>query len=159
MDFAEYVARRRPTLFRSAVLLGLRPEDADDLVQATLTRCLRHWSKVEGADNPDAYVYRMLVNAYRDARARRWTGEVPTEVLPDVVVSTDLVDGLTVRQALAALTEEHREVLVLRFYSDLSERETARVLGIPAGTVKSRTARALAALSQDPDLARSNDAH
>ena len=67
----------------------------------------------------------------------------------------DIASGLAVRRALATLTKEHREVLVLRFYADLSERETADVLGVPAGTVKSRTARALLALSANQKIVRS----
>ncbi len=157
VDFAEYVAARRATLFRTAVLLGCPQQDADDLVQVTLTRCYRHWAKVSRANNPDAYVYRVLVNAYRDARARHWHSELPTEELPEVVIADDdLAAALAVRSAVEALSEEHRAVLVLRFYADLSERETARVLGLPAGTVKSRTARALAALSADQNIVRSN---
>jgi RNA polymerase sigma factor (sigma-70 family) len=57
-----------------------------------------------------------------------------------------------VRQALLGLSRDHREVLVLRFYADLSERQVAEVLRVPAGTVKSRTARALAALASGPAL-------
>jgi len=157
VDFAEYAATRRPTLVRSAVLLGCTSDEAEDLVQVTLTKCFVHWRKVARAERPDAYVYRILVNALRDDRARRWHGETPTAVLPDTPVhEADMTDGLAVRRALAALSKEHRDVLVLRFYSDLTERETARVLRIPAGTVKSRTARALAALSVDRNIARSS---
>ncbi len=156
VDFAEYAATRRKTLVRSAVLLGCTTDEAEDLVQVTLTKCFVHWRKVASAKRPDAYVYRVLVTALRDERARRWHGETPTATVPDETrLQTDATEGLAVRRALAALSKEHRDVLVLRFYSDLSERETARALGIPAGTVKSRTARALAALSVDRNIARS----
>ncbi|MCW2783239.1 MAG: hypothetical protein JWR35_3688 [Marmoricola sp.] len=156
MDFEEYVAVRRPALVRSAVLLGCTSDDAEDLVQVTLTKCFQHWRKVSRADRPDAYVYRILVNALRDQRSRFWHGETPTEQLPETALEVDPTSGLAVRAALALLTKEHREVLVLRFYADLSERDTARVLGVAAGTVKSRTARALAALSLDQNIARSH---
>ncbi|CAI9412039.1 SigE family RNA polymerase sigma factor [Nocardioides sp. T2.26MG-1] len=150
MDFSEYVAARRPTLVRTAVLLGCPQPDAEDVVQTALLRCFRSWRRVVRADQPEAYVYRILVNTLRDARARRWTGELPTEELPDVPTpDPDLAAGLAVRQALAAMSLLHREVLVLRYYADLSERETAEVLGVAPGTVKSRTARALAALAAD----------
>ena len=156
MDFAEYAAVRRPTLVRSAVLLGCTVHDAEDLVQVTLTKCFTHWRKVAAADRPDAYVYRILVNALRDRQGRRWNGETPTDALPEAFIDDDPTSGLAVRAALAALSKEHRDVLVLRFYSDLSERETARALGIPAGTVKSRTSRALAALALDQNIARNH---
>ncbi len=156
MDFAEYVAVRRPRLVRSAVLLGCPEADAEDLVQTALARALRSWRKVQRADSPDAYVQRILINTFHDARSRRWNGEVPTEVLPDLAgVGPDLTDGIAVRRALAALTPDHREVLVLRFFADLSERETALALGVAPGTVKSRTARALRALAADTNIARS----
>lgn len=156
VDFEAYVASRRPALVRSAVLLGCTVDDAEDLVQVALTRCFRHWRKVSAADRPDAYVYRVLVNALRDRRARRWNDELATERLPETSIEVDPTSGLAVRAALAALSKAHREVLVLRFYADLSERDTARVLGVAPGTVKSRSARALAALTLDQNIARSH---
>jgi len=154
-DLADYVALRRPTLIRSAVLLGCEPHEAEDLVQATLLKVTRSWRRISRADEPDAYVYRILVNAFRDSRSRRWAGEMPSEHLPEETVrEVDLATGLVVRRALAAMSREHREVLVLRFFADLTERDTAAVLDMPLGTVKSRTARALQALADDPTLAR-----
>jgi RNA polymerase sigma-70 factor (sigma-E family) len=153
-DFTEYVAARRPRLVRTAVLLGCPEADAEDVVQTALSRCLKAWSRVAKADNRDAYVNRVLVNVLHDARARRWNGELPTQDLPDrPAAGEDVAAGLVVRRALATLGIEHREVLVLRFFADLSERQTAEALGVPAGTVKSRTARALAALSAHTDIA------
>jgi len=155
MDYAEYVTARRPTLVRAAVLLGCPRADAEDVVQTALLRCFRSWRRVIRAAQPEAYVYRVLVNTLHDVRARRWNGELPTERLPDRAGDDpDLATGMAVRHALASMSTEHREVLVLRYYADLSELETAEVLGIAAGTVKSRTARALAALAQDPDVSQ-----
>lgn len=156
MDFTEYVAARRAALVRSAVLLGCPQADAEDIVQSTLTKAYRSWRRVQRADQPDAYVYRILVNTLRDAAARRWHGELPTLDLPETAApDNDLATGLAVRRALAAMAKEHREVLVLRYFADLSEAETAGVLGVPAGTVKSRTSRALKALSADQNIVRS----
>lgn len=153
-DFTAYVAARRPRLVRTAVLLGCPESDAEDIVQTALARCLRAWRRVAKADNRDAYVNKVLVNVLHDARARRWNGELPTERLPESQANgSDLADGLVVRRALMALSREHREVLVLRFFADLSEQQTAEALGIPPGTAKSRTARALAALSAHDDIA------
>jgi RNA polymerase sigma-70 factor (sigma-E family) len=150
MEFEEYVAARRVALVRSAVLLGCPPVDAEDVVQTALLKCYRSWRRVQRADQPDAYVYRVLVNTFRDARARRWRGELPTGNLPDEPTDApDPTTGLAVRRALAAMSPAHREVLVLRYYADLSERDTAAALGVAVGTVKSRTARALAALAAD----------
>lgn len=163
MEFSEYVAARRTSLVRATVLLGCPPPDAEDVVQTALLKAFRSWRRVSRADQPDAYVYAILLNVWRDARARRWNGEIPTPDLPEPVsrlVQTDETIGLAVRRALAAMTAEHREVLVLRYYADLSERETAAALRLRPGTVKSRTSRALAALSADPNLAEErHDAH
>lgn len=152
MEFEEYVAARRTALVRSAVLLGCPEADAEDLVQAALLRCYRHWRRVRRADRPDAYVYRILVNTLRETRSRRWHGETPTESLPDHGVEPDLTTGLAVRAALARMETGRREVLVLRYFVDLSESDIATVLGIAPGTVKSRAARALRELASDDSL-------
>ena len=81
--FEDFVAARRTTLVRAAVLLGHRPPDAEDLVQTTLTKAMRSWRAVQRADNPDGYVYRILINTAHDQRRRRWSGEVPTADLPE----------------------------------------------------------------------------
>jgi RNA polymerase sigma-70 factor (sigma-E family) len=147
-DFAEYAAARWPVLLRSAVFLGCSAPEAEDLVQTTLLRCYTSWRKVALADHRDAYVSRMLVNAFRESRRRRWWGERPigdpTEL--DVAVpdgTDDLADTASVRRALAGVPVPQREVVVLRYYLQLSERETADALRIPPGTVKSRLSAAL----------------
>jgi RNA polymerase sigma-70 factor (sigma-E family) len=158
MDFSAYVARRRLTLVRTAVLLGCPSGDAEDIVQSALLKCYRSWRRVSRAGSPDAYVHRVLVTTLIDARARRWNGELPVDVLPEPSSADDAAwaSGIAVRRALAAMSPEHREVLVLRFYADLSERDTAAALGVAPGTVKSRTARALKALAP---LVEAPDAH
>lgn len=152
MDFDGYVVARRAALVRSVVLLGCPEADAEDVVQAALFRCYRHWRKVQRADRPEAYVYKILVNTLRQARNRRWHGELPTEDLPDAVVDSDATTGLMVRAVLRVMRPEHRDVLVLRYYVDLSEVDIAAVLGVPVGTVKSRASRALQALAKDESL-------
>jgi RNA polymerase sigma-70 factor (sigma-E family) len=146
-DFAEYAAARWPVLLRSAVFLGCSPPEAEDLVQTTLLRCYTSWRKVARADHRDAYVSRVLVNAFRESRRRRWWGERPAgDDLPDVAIAdgTDaLADSASVRRALDGLATGQREVVVLRYYLQLSERETADALRIPPGTVKSRLSAAL----------------
>lgn len=160
MEFSDYVAARRTSLVRAVVLLGCPQPDAEDVVQSALLKAYRHWRRVERAEEPEAYVYAIVVNTLRDARARKWHGELPTSHLPETPVDRDVTIGIAVRRALADLSDDHREVLVLRFYAGLSERETATALGVASGTVKSRTSRALAALAADPHLAEeADDAH
>lgn len=154
-DFEAYAAARWPSLVRAAVFLGCSREDAQDLAQQTLLRCHVAWRRVQRADDPDAYTYRMLLNGLRDSRRRRWWGEVPTRQVP-APPAADRVEAVAVRdaveRALAGLSRDHREVVVLRYLLDLSERQAATVLGVPPGTVKSRLARALAQLAADPHL-------
>lgn len=113
----------------------------------------------------DAYVHRILVNALHDARSRRWRDEIPTLTVPDSSeAGPDLAEGPAVRAALLELVPEQREALVLRFWADLSERDTAAATGVAVGTVKSRTSRGLRALAAllaaDPEPAsESGDRH
>ncbi|WP_300682972.1 SigE family RNA polymerase sigma factor [Nocardioides sp.] len=155
MDYSEYVATRRTALVRTVVLLGCPVRDAEDVVQTALLRCYRQWRKVQRAERPDAYVHTIVVNTWRDAVGRRWNGEVPTDVLPDTAQHADETTGIAVRRALARLDPPQREVLVLRYYAGMSEREIAAALGIAPGTVKSRAARGITGLAADlrsPDV-------
>jgi len=156
-DYVAFVTARWPGLVRSVMLLGASRPEAEDVVQTALEGCLRSWRHVSVADDVDAYVYRSVVNAYAKSHRRRWWGERPTERLPEPAVDSGDLDRAetagTVLSALRRLTREHREVLVLRFYADLSEKQAADVLGIAAGTVKSRTSRALDRIAADPTLA------
>lgn len=151
-EFGDYCAARWRPLVRSAVLLGCSLAEAEDVVQSALEKTYRSWDRVSRARSIDAYVYRVVVNTLRGSRKRRWWSEVPTAELPTTAATVDpgTPSGLDVRRALLALPPMHREVIVLRFYSDFTELATAEVLGVPLGTVKSRTARALKALSEDP---------
>lgn len=154
-EFDDYFASRWQRLVRSAVLLGCEWSEAEDLVQSTMVTCLTKWSKVSAADDRDAYVHRILINTFLAARRRRWTGERPSAALPeqpviDETVAVDVADA--VLRCLARLNDEHRTVVVLRYYAHLTEQQMAAALGVPAGTVKSRLARAVKALAEDPHM-------
>ena len=155
-EYTAFVTGRWVRLVRAASLMGCDLHEAEDIVQATLVKCYVSWSKVRRADDPDAYVYRILVNTLRSARRSRSSQERPIgpddrPAAPDSYAAFDL--AASVDRALATLSLEARQVVVLRFLADLSERQTADVLGIPAGTVKSRLSRALAQLAADRTLA------
>jgi RNA polymerase sigma-70 factor (sigma-E family) len=154
-EFADYARAAWASLVRSAVFLGCSPHEAEDLAQTTLVRCYTAWPSVSGADDRAAYVYRILLNCLRDNRRRRWWGEKPTEHLPetagpDVAAAFDTADA--VHRALAGLSKRNRDVVVLRYFAGLSERQTAEALGVPPGTVKSRLSRSLALLAADAHL-------
>jgi RNA polymerase sigma-70 factor (sigma-E family) len=155
-DYAEFVRARYPRLVRTAVLLGCATNDAEDEVQTALVRCYRSWDRVRAVSDVDGYVYRVLMNSILKGRRRRWWGEVPTQEVPERHDGSDtghtVATGLAVADALRRLSRDQQAVLVLRYYADLSERQIADVLSVPIGTVKSRTARALAALAALPEV-------
>jgi RNA polymerase sigma-70 factor (sigma-E family) len=154
-DFTAYVAAQWPRLVRSAVLLGCTRTEAEDVVQSALERCLLRWRRVSAAHDRDAYVHRVLINAFTSSRRRRWTGERPTADLPedalaDETSAVDDADALV--RALDRLGRDQRTAVVLRYYAHLTEDQMATVLGVAPGTVKSRLARALSTLAADPSL-------
>jgi RNA polymerase sigma-70 factor (sigma-E family) len=151
-DFEEYVAARMPALLRTAYLLTGHPHDAEDLVQATLVKVVPAWKRIAG--NPDAYVRRVMVNENISRWRRRRGREVLVDDLPEQPsTDPDAADALALQAALATLAPRQRAVVVLRYYEDLTERETAETLGIAVGTVKSQMRDALARLRLAlPDL-------
>jgi RNA polymerase sigma-70 factor (sigma-E family) len=149
--FDEYVRARGPRLVRTAYLFTGDRHVAEDVVQNALASLIVSWRRLRDVANLDAYVYRSVVNAGRRWRRRRWTGEIPYGYLPEEeAVAEDAparFDGRTdMIAALRRLPPRQRAVLVLRYYADLSEAETAAVLGCSVGTVKSQSSRGLAAL-------------
>jgi len=153
--FEEYVASRWTRLVRSAVLMGSDPHAAEDLVQTALAKCFLSWDRVTRAVDPDAYVHRVLINALVDSRRRRWWGERPTLTMPETELadaSDGVADGDALRAALRRLPASQRQVLVLRYYADLTEAQVAAALGVAVGTVKSRASRALQTLEADSSL-------
>jgi RNA polymerase sigma-70 factor (sigma-E family) len=146
--FQDFVVARRRALLRTAWLLTGDWHTAEDLVQTALMRCYPHWQRI-ASDNPDAYVRKAIVNAHASSWRRRWHGERPTADLPDRPGS-DEYGAADARRllitALRRLPARQRAVVVLRYYEDLSEAETAAALGCSLGTVKSQAAKALASL-------------
>jgi RNA polymerase sigma-70 factor (sigma-E family) len=152
-DFSEFVSARSTALLRTAYLLTGNEATAEDLLQAALVKCWRSWSRL--TDQPEPYVHAVLVNTYLSWRRRRWHGESPSSELPEVAVqdgTAEVDERAAVLVALKRLPRRQRAVVVLRFFDDLSEAETARRLGVSVGTVKSQTSKALAALRIDGDL-------
>lgn len=144
--FEGYVAARSPALWRSAWLLTGDRHRAEDLVQTALLKCWRRWDRIDPA-SVEAYVRRTMVTTYTDWWRRRWNGEVPTEVLPEAAgAGPDPGVRQDVLAALASLPRGQRAVVVLRYFDDLTEAQTAASLGISIGTVKSQAARALRTL-------------
>jgi RNA polymerase sigma-70 factor (sigma-E family) len=153
-SFDEFVVARGAVLWRSAWLLTGDRHLAEDLVQVALAKSYRHFDRV-GFGGFEAYVRRVVFTTYLAWWRRRWTGEVPTENLPDEHLrDVDLGTRRDLVVALAGLPKGQRAVIVCRYVEDLTERETAELLGCTVGTVKSQASRALAALRISPSLQR-----
>ena len=154
VSFRDFVTARSPALLRSAFLLTGDIGRAEDLLQAALAKCWRQWLRVNRDGTGEAYVRRVLYTTYVSWWHRRWRVETLTPDPPDRPADVDGYVGVDERAALlaalAALPRGQRAVVVLRFFEDRSEAETAGLLGCSVGTVKSQTARALARLRTSP---------
>ncbi|MFC7503962.1 SigE family RNA polymerase sigma factor [Nocardioides sp. GCM10030258] len=148
-EFVELVHAAWPSLYRIGLLLVGEHALAEDLVQTALAKTYAHWHKVREPAAARAYARRIMVNTATSWFRRRSFGERPTEELPDRPAAgatdehSDRIDQIDMVAALAQLAPRQRAVVVLRFYEDLSVRETAAALGVTDGTVKSQTSLAL----------------
>lgn len=154
-EFDRFVRAHADSLLRSAFLLTGDLQEAEDLVQETLAGVARRWRRVASMASPTGYARRVLVNRIIDGstRRRRRRDELGRSGAPDLYPTgrpdgaLQAVDGrLDLLQALQVLPARQRAVLVLRYWEDLSEGDTADVLGCSTGTVKSTASRGLARL-------------
>jgi RNA polymerase sigma-70 factor (sigma-E family) len=161
--FDAFMTERWPHVLRSAYLLTGDRHDAEDLAQAAFVRVCAAWGRVRRADNPEAYLQRVLVNCNHERFRKRRVPEQPVAAVPEgrrVVRDHADVHGerSALMAALADLGPRQRAVIVLRFFEDLTEAQTAGVLGCSVGTVKSQSAKALQRLrahGQMADFAKS----
>lgn len=146
-DFEDFVRGRSTVLLRTAYLLTGDRGHAEDLLQGVLERMARRWPAI--TESREAYARRALVNA----STNRWRRRIPTQVelterhnvsVPDVAAGIAVRDQLI--RGLMALPPRQRAVLVLRYFEDLTERETAELLGCSTSTVNTHATRGLAAL-------------
>jgi RNA polymerase sigma-70 factor (sigma-E family) len=154
-----FVSARGRALSRTAYLLTGNRHAAEDLVQETYVEMVHQWSRIE-RENPEPYVRRIMYSRFVDGLRRRRLIEWPTATLTDLPRSddegSDAVDRMALRGALARLTPRQRTFLVLRFYDDLTEAQTAQALGVSTSTVKSQTRVALQRLRElAPDVVAS----
>ena len=155
-DFRSYVVGRSAALLRTAYLLTGNRADAEDLLQTTLAKTYLAWDRIRDREAVDGYVRRVMVNTQTSWWRRRKVDEHPTDELPEPGGGRDATDDLDLHDALwtalASLPKRQRAMVVLRYYEDLSEAETAAVLGVSVGAVKSATSRALAKLRDSSGL-------
>jgi RNA polymerase sigma-70 factor (sigma-E family) len=152
-DFDDFVRENLDGLLRTAYLIAWDAKEAEDLVQECLFKVARRWGRIAAMEQPLAYTRRVLIHlALRESgrRARRRAELAVTAA--DIGADAAGLTGLDTREelfaALAALPPRQRTVIVLRYFLDLTEAETAKTLGCSTGTVKSNASKALAHLRE-----------
>lgn len=160
LDFVEFVQARQQALLRFAYLLTSDHHTAEDLVQTALAKTYLSWNRLRDRGALDAYVRRIIVNENTSLWRRAWKrNERTTDEVPESRRATAEPDPDTAEpmwRFVQTLPTRQRAAVVLRYYEDLSEAETAAILGCSVGTVKSQTSRGLATLrsrlAADPGL-------
>jgi RNA polymerase sigma-70 factor (sigma-E family) len=148
-EFDAYVVASGPRLKRLAFLLSGDLDTAEDLLQSAYAKVLPRWDRIRTYADPDAYMRRVMVNARTSAWRRLRGREVLMPDPPDLTgvdPTAAHVDGEDLRRALMSLPAKQRAAVVLRYYCDLSGAETAALMGVSVGTVKSQTSRGLSRL-------------
>ncbi|MFF1645117.1 SigE family RNA polymerase sigma factor [Streptomyces sp. NPDC058240] len=158
-SFSSFVRARGPVLLRAARSLTANPSDAEDLLQTALTKTYVAWERIEDHRALDGYVRRALLNTRTSQWRKRKVDEFACDELPEqeAVQGPDPAEQQSLHDAMwravLKLPDRQRAMVVLRYYEDLSEAQTAEVLGVSVGTVKSAVSRALGKLREDPELA------
>ncbi|AEW95356.1 MULTISPECIES: SigE family RNA polymerase sigma factor [Streptomycetaceae] len=156
-QFTRYVRDRGPVLLRTARSLTANQCDAEDLLQTALTKTYLAWDRIDDRGALDRYVRRTLVNTRTSQWRKRRVDEYACDEVPEQrAVDPDPAEAQAQRDALwhavGRLPARQRAMVVLRYYEDLSEVQTAEVMGVSVGTVKSAVSRALVKLRSDPEL-------
>ncbi|MET4661197.1 RNA polymerase sigma-70 factor (sigma-E family) [Streptomyces sp. PvP037] len=157
-SFSSYMRARQPVLLRTARSLTGNPSDAEDLLQTALAKTYVAWERIEDHRALDGYVRRALLNTRTSQWRKRRVDEFACDELPepDPVPGDDPAERQALRdamwRAIMRLPARQRAMVVLRYYEDLSEVQTAEVLGVSVGTVKSAVSRALGKLRDDAEL-------
>ena len=145
--FEQFVQARAQPLTRYGYLLCMDAQLAEDLTQQAFVALAKRWPRLR-EDNPEGYARQVILHAVIDrSRRRRVIREDAMERPPDraahVDATADLDERLDLEDLLRTLPPRQRAVLVLRFYDDLTEAQTAAALGCSIGTVKSQSHHAL----------------
>jgi RNA polymerase sigma-70 factor (sigma-E family) len=160
-EFREFMRGRWPAMVRLAYGLTGDPGHAEDVAQAAFARAYASWSRVARTGDPDAYVRRIVINENRSRFRKRRVAEDLVAAVPErpgrpghsaADTADALSDSAALLSALRRLGPRQRAVIVLRYWMDMSEAETAAALSCSVGTVKSQASRALAALRGSAEL-------
>lgn len=149
--FSEFVEARSSSLFRTAYLMVGDHQLAQDLLQEALVKTLVAWPRLRDRSNLESYTRRIIVTTSISWRRRRSFHERPTDALPEAA-GPDQVDAVVdhdaVFAALLSVPPRQRAAIVLRYYQDLTEAQTAEVLGCSVGAVKSQVSVGLRRLRE-----------
>ncbi len=155
-EFREFMHARWPAMVRLAYALTGDQGHAEDVAQAAFARAYASWPRVRRSGDPDAYVRRIVINENRNRfRKRRVPERLTGSALIDVAwtdATREYDERSVLIAALRRLGPRQRAVIVLRYWMDMSEQETAAALNCSVGTVKSQASRALATLRQTTEL-------
>ncbi len=148
-EFQAFIVGVWPRLLRTAYLLTGEQYAAEDLAQSASEKACAAWGKVRRAEDPHAYVRRILVNQHA-RRGRRRLPEVLVSAVPDTAGEEDGFARSDRRSALmaalATLPPRQREAVVLRHWEDLSDSQAAVAMGCSVGAVRSQAAKGIARL-------------
>ena len=148
-EFTDFVADHGARLLRTACLVTGDAHLGEDLVQTALAKAYGSWAKVRQADQPVAYVRRLMINTHLSWVRRLTNTERPLERFPDAGTGdhqTAHAETDEMRQALLRLSPRVRTAVVLRYFEDLSEADTAALMGCSRSTVNNHVTRGLSAL-------------
>jgi len=154
--FDAFVAARSPALWRAAWLLTGDRSEAEELVQTALMKAWPRYRRIDREGGSfEAYVRRVLFTTHISRWRRRKLRELPLDTEAhdtEVQATSDTALRVTMLGALKELSHRQRAIIVLRFFEDLTEQETADMLNCSIGTVKTHQSRALRALRNSPVL-------
>ena len=148
-EFTDFVVVHGRQLLRTACLVTGDAHLGEDLLQTALAKAYGSWTKVRGADSPTAYVRRLMINTHLSWLRRLTNTERVLETFPDRPVDdvqSAHAESDAMRQALLRLSPRVRTAVVLRYFDDLGEAETAQLMGCSRSTVNNHVTRGLAAL-------------
>jgi len=154
-EFGDFMRGRWPAMVRLAYGLTGDLGHAEDVAQAAFARAYASWSRVARTGDPDAYVRKIVINENLSRFRKRRVAEDLVGAVPEAPAAADadpLADSETLLRALRRLGARQRAVIVLRYWMDMSEAETADALNCSVGTVKSQASRALATLRGSAEL-------
>lgn len=144
--FADFVRAHSASLFRTAYLMTGDHQRAEDVLQDSLVKIYQRWGRIDQMSSPVGYARKVVVNQTASWWRKRSSHEAPVLVREEAGWDghvDEIAEHQRVWQAVLALPQRQRAVMVLRYYEDLSEAQIAETLGLAAGTVKSHSHAAL----------------